>query len=190
MYCYNIPVTAEKTKEGLKPVEVLISEERLQKRIGELAAQIATDYEGKDLILLGVLKGSVFFLADLTRALHKEGASPILAFKGASSYGSEMISSGNLKETIGLDTDIEGKHVLVVEDIADTGHTLEELLGQLQGLNPASLKTCVLLDKVERREVEVPLDYVGFPIPNVFVVGYCIDYNEMYRYLPFVGFIK
>ena len=190
MYCYNISVTTEAIKDRLKPVEVLIPEEKLQSRIGELAAQIAKDYEGKDLVLLGVLKGSVFFLADLTRALHKEGAVPVLAFKGASSYGSGTTSSGNLKETIGLDTDIEGKHVLVVEDIADTGHTLKGLLDQLQELNPASLKTCVLLNKAERREVEVPLDYIGFEIPNVFVVGYCIDYNEMYRYLPFVGFIE
>lgn len=166
---------------------VLLSQEQLSARVSELRAQLAQDYAGKDPVFVGVLKGAVPFFKDITSEL------PIPCcydFVCASSYGAETSSSGQvrlLKDTV---MDLRGRHVVVLEDILDTGYTLEFLKKHLLQKQPASLKLCVLLDKPERRKVPLCADYVGFSIPNVFVVGYGLDYNEYYRNLPFVGVLK
>ncbi|NOZ28822.1 MAG: hypoxanthine phosphoribosyltransferase [Chloroflexi bacterium] len=166
---------------------VLISEEELQARIAELGEQISRDYKGRALLLIAVLKGSVLFMADLMRAIHIPHA---IDFMATSSYGSGTESSGVVRILKDLDEPIEGKDVLVVEDIIDTGRTLDYLLRILEERNPASLRVCTLLDKRERREVDVPVHYVGFTIPNEFVIGYGLDYAQIYRNLPFIGVLK
>lgn len=173
--------------ESREKVSVLISQEELQKRIKELAQEICRDYEGKDLLLIGVLKGSFMFLADLLRYLPPNTA---VDFMGTSSYGASTQSSGEVRITKDLEHSPAGKHVLLVEDIVDTGLTLRYLLDTLRARQPASIKVCALLDKPARRRVRVSLDYYGFIIPNAFVVGYGLDYQERYRGLPYVGVLE
>ncbi len=167
--------------------QVLISSERLQARIAELGAQISADYAGKDVLLVCVLKGGVLFLADLMRSLSVPHA---IDFMAVSSYGAgARESTGVVRIQMDLGTNITGRHVLVVEDIVDSGRTLEYITRLLGTRMPASLRVCALLDKVERREVPVSLDYVGFEIPDQFVFGYGLDLDELYRNLPFIGVV-
>jgi len=167
--------------------EVLLSEERIQDRVRELGEQISADYQGKDLLLVCVLKGGVMFLTDLMRHLDIPHA---IDFMAISSYGASTESSGVVRILMDLNTSIEGKNVLVVEDIVDTGHTLDYILRNLSTRRPASLKVCALLSKPSRRLLEVPIHYTGFEIPNKFVIGYGLDFGEKYRNLPFVGVLK
>ena len=164
--------------------EVLIDQEALQRRIAELGEEISADYAGRDLLLVGVLKGAVFFMADLMRGL----AIPCeIDFMAISSYGDSTDSSGVVRILKDLDINIEGRDVLVVEDIIDSGLTLSYLMRNLEAREPASLEICALLTKPERREIEVPVRYVGFEIPNRFVIGYGLDFGERDRNLPYVG---
>ncbi|HPU69868.1 MAG TPA: hypoxanthine phosphoribosyltransferase [Coprothermobacter proteolyticus] len=163
---------------------ILISESELQAKVAELANQISRDYEGKTPLLVGILKGAFVFLSDLIRHV----TIPVhVDFMQVSSYGSGTESSGIVKILKDLDISVEGRHVIVVEDIVDTGVTMQHLLELLSARKPASLAVCALLDKKERRLVDVHLNYVGFEIPNAFVVGYGLDYAEYYRNLPFIG---
>ena len=164
--------------------EVLIEEDAIQARIGELGAEISADYAGRDLLLVGVLKGAVFFMADLMRELTVPCE---IDFMAISSYGAGVDSSGVVRILKDLDVSIEGRNVLVVEDIIDSGLTLSYLKRTLSARRPASLEICALLTKPERREVEVPVRYTGFEIPNRFVVGYGLDFAERYRNLRYVG---
>jgi hypoxanthine phosphoribosyltransferase len=167
---------------------VLISSEEIQEKILELGKQIVADYTPiGDLLLVGVLKGCIMFMVDLARAIPMPLA---IDFIATSSYGHSTESSGVVRLLKDLDTDIAGRHVLIVEDIIDSGLTLEYLRQQLLRRNPASLKICALLNKPERRMVDVPIDYHGFDIPNAFVVGYGLDYNELYRNLPYIGVLR
>ena len=168
---------------GTERVSVLLSGARIQRRIREIARQIRRDFPDEPLLLVGVLKGAVFFLADLARQISGEVTFDFIA---VSSYGKDSRSSGQVKLNKDLDSSIEGKTVIVVEDILDTGLTLRYLLRILQHRKPKNLRVAVLLDKAERRLTEVRADYVGFPIPNEFVVGYGLDYAERYRNLPAV----
>lgn len=166
---------------------VLISQEELQKRVRELGAQISADYRDLNPLLLCVLKGGFLFLADLSRALTiRHGVD----FMAISSYGNSTVSSGVVRILKDLDTDISGRHVLIVEDIIDTGNTLAYLLENLRVRQPASLRICALLTKPARRQVPLHIDYVGFEIPDEFVIGYGLDFAEDYRNLPFIGVLK
>jgi hypoxanthine phosphoribosyltransferase len=164
--------------------EVLVTAEDLQRRVAELGAEITADYAGRPLLLVGVLKGAVFFLSDLMRYI--EGPVEV-DFMAVASYGSATDSSGVVRILKDLDASIEGRDVLIVEDIVDSGLTLQYLLRNLGSRNPASLEVCALLTKPERRKVDLPTRYVGFEIPNKFVVGYGLDYAERHRNLPFVA---
>ena len=164
--------------------EILIEEEPLQARIAELGAEISSEYEGHDLLLVGVLKGAVFFMADLMRELSIPCE---IDFRAISSYGAATDSSGVVRILKDLDTNIAGRDVLVVEDIIDSGLTLSYLMRSLKARKPASLEICALLTKPERREIEVPVKFVGFEIPNKFVIGYGLDFAERYRNLPYVA---
>ncbi|HET8651376.1 MAG TPA: hypoxanthine phosphoribosyltransferase [Gaiellaceae bacterium] len=164
--------------------EILIEEEALRERIAELGAEVSADYAGKDLLLVGVLKGAVFFMADLMRHITVPCE---VDFMAISSYGASTDSSGVVRILKDLDETIEGRNVLVVEDIIDSGLTLSYLTRTLGARNPASLEICALLTKPERREVDVPVRYTGFEIPNRFVVGYGLDFAERYRNLRYVG---
>ena len=166
---------------------VLISEEELQARVRDVGAEISRDYEDLNPLLLCVLKGGYLFLADLTRALTIDHS---VDFMAVSSYGKSTESTGVVRILKDLDSDINGRHVLIVEDIIDTGHTLSYLLENLRVRGPASLKICCLLSKPSRRTVHLDIDYVGFEIPNEFVIGYGLDYGESYRNLPFIGVLK
>jgi hypoxanthine phosphoribosyltransferase len=167
--------------------EILIDEERLQARVAELGAQVTTDYRGRDLLLVCVLKGAVFFLADLMRRIDL----PVeVDFMAISSYGAGVDSSGVVRILKDLDVPIEGRNVLVVEDIVDSGLTLSYLLRALESRGPASLEVCALLTKPERRENEVECRYIGFEIPNRFVIGYGLDFAERYRNLPYIGVVR
>ena len=165
----------------------VVSADELNRRIGELAAEVSCDYEGKDVLLLGILKGAVFFLSDLMRALELEAE---VDFMAISSYGSATKSSGVVRILKDLDRPIEDRHVLIVEDIVDSGLTLRYLLGNLGGRNPRSLEVCALLSKRGARLVDIPVKYVGFEIPNEFVIGYGLDYDERYRSLPYVATLE
>lgn len=165
-------------------MEILLTEQMLARRVAELARAIEADYQGKDLLLVGVLKGAVIFLADLMRHLSLPLA---VDFMAVASYGAATKSSGVVRILKDLDMPLSARHVLLVEDIVDTGLTLRYLLDVLKTRSPASLRTCVLLDKPDRRQVEVPVDYCGFVIPDVFVVGYGLDYAENYRQLPYIA---
>jgi len=167
--------------------EVLIEADRLQERIRELGRELSADYAGRELLLVGVLKGAVFFMADLMRALTVPCE---IDFMAISSYGAATDSSGVVRILKDLDINIEGRHVLVVEDIIDSGLTLSYLLRNLESREPASLEICALLTKPERREIDVPVRYTGFEIPNRFVIGYGLDFAERYRNLPFIGVLK
>jgi hypoxanthine phosphoribosyltransferase len=164
--------------------EILIEEEPLQSRIRELGAEISQEYEGRDLLLVGVLKGAVFFMADLMRELTIPCE---IDFMAISSYGAATDSSGVVRILKDLDANIAGRDVLVVEDIIDSGLTLSYLMRSLKARKPASLEICALLTKPERREIEVPVRFVGFEIPNKFVIGYGLDFAERYRNLPYVA---
>jgi hypoxanthine phosphoribosyltransferase len=168
-------------------LEVLVTTEKIVERIRELGAEIARDYSGRNPLLIGVLKGACLFLSDLMRAIDI----PLnVEFMAISSYGAEMRTSGEVRIMKDLDVAIEGRHILVVEDIVDTGLTLSYLLANLQSRGAASVKLAALLDKYERREKEVAIDYLGFPIPDKFVVGYGLDFAERYRNLPFIAVLK
>ena len=168
-------------------VEVLISEEVVEERISELAEQISKEYEGKDLHIICILKGSIFFTCELAKRI----TVPVtLDFMSVSSYGSDTKSSGVVRIVKDLDESIKGKDVIVIEDIVDSGNTLSYLLEMLNDRKPASLKLCTLLDKPERRRKPVHVDYTGFQIPDEFVVGYGLDYDQKYRNLPYVGIVK
>lgn len=171
------------------PFAELISADAIATRVAELGAQITHDYAARDgdIVVIGVLKGSVIFLADLARHI----AAPIyMDFIGISSYGDETVSSGVVQITQDLSRPIEGKHVIVVEDIVDTGHTVAYLMENLKTRRPASVALCSLLHKPERSEREVAIDYLGFTIPNKFVVGYGLDVAQQYRNLPFIGYVQ
>lgn len=166
---------------------ILISEEQIEACVRNLGARISADYRGRDLTLVCVLKGGIVFLADLIRAIEV----PIsLDFMATSSYGFSTESSGVVRILKDLDMNIEGKHILLVEDIIDTGHTLNYLLRILQERRPASLRICTLLNKPSRRQAEIAIDYLGFDIPNEFVVGYGLDFDENYRNLSYIGVLK
>jgi hypoxanthine phosphoribosyltransferase len=164
--------------------ETLVSEEDLQRRVRELGQEISRDYEGRDLFLVGVLKGAVFFLSDLMRAIDVPSE---VDFMAVASYGSSTDSSGVVRILKDLDASIEGREVLIVEDIVDSGLTLSYLLRTLRAREPRSLEVCALLTKPERRKVELPIRYVGFEIPNRFAIGYGLDHAERYRNLPYVA---
>jgi hypoxanthine phosphoribosyltransferase len=166
---------------------ILIDAEVLHRRICELGQAIDAEYAGKDLLLISVLKGSVVFMADLIRAISIPHE---VDFMATSSYGTETQSSGVVRILKDLNKSIEGRHVLIVEDIIDSGHTLDYLARILRARQPASLRIMTLLDKPERREVPIVVDWVGFAIPNEFVIGYGLDYNELYRNLPYIGILK
>ncbi|MEE9508389.1 MAG: hypoxanthine phosphoribosyltransferase [Anaerolineales bacterium] len=168
--------------------EVLIDEERLQKRIKELGAEISQDYKGKVLLLICILRGGVMFLTDLMRAIT---VPHMIDFMAVSSYGvGTRESAGHVRITLDLTTSIAGRDVLLVEDIIDSGNTIASVLAMLRTRDPNSLRVCTLLDKAERRESEVPIHYRGFEIPNKFVFGYGLDLDEYYRNLPFVGVVQ
>ena len=164
--------------------EILIDADDLQRRIAELGDEISADYRGRDLLLLGVLKGAVFFMSDLMRRLTIPCE---IDFMAISSYGASTDSSGVVRILKDLDINIEGRHVLVVEDIIDSGLTLSYLMRMLESREPESLEICALLTKPERREIDVDVRYTGFEIPNRFVIGYGLDFAERYRNLPYVA---
>ena len=165
-------------------VDVLFTEKQIQDRLGELAAAIEADYEGKDILLVGVLKGAVMVMADLARHISRHVEMDWMAI---SSYGSGTKSSGVVRILKDLDTDISGRHVLVVEDIIDTGLTLSWLISNLNSRGPASVEICTLLRKPEAQQMSVDVKYVGYDIPNEFVVGYGLDFDERYRNLRSIG---
>jgi hypoxanthine phosphoribosyltransferase len=162
----------------------LVEQDDLARRVRELGAQISGDYDGREIFLVGVLKGAVFFVADLMRHLEVHCA---IDFMAVASYGSSTDSSGVVRILKDLDVSIEGRDVLIVEDIVDSGLTLNYLLRTLRARNPASLEVCALLTKPERRKVDLPIRYVGFEIPNEFAIGYGLDHGERYRNLPYVA---
>ncbi len=166
---------------------VLFSEEELRRRVRELGERITADYAGKTLVIISVLRGSYIFMADLTRCIDLPCT---VDFMSVSSYGKGVTSSGQVQVTKDLSDDIEGKDVIVVEDILDSGNTLFYLMQLLQARRPASVRLCALLDKPERRVKEITADYSGFTIPDAFVVGYGLDYAGKYRNLPYIGILK
>ena len=168
-------------------LEVLFSEEQLDRRVREIAAQIEKDYEGKEIVLISVLRGSFVFMADLCRRIDLPCT---VDFMSVSSYGKGTSSSGQVQITKDLSSDISGKHIIVVEDILDSGNTLSYLLKLLEQRNPASIRLCTLLDKPDRRVKQVEVHYSGFSIPDAFVVGYGLDYAEKYRNMPYIGILK
>lgn len=166
---------------------ILVSEEDIRRRVKELGKEITKSYEGKELIVVGILKGAVVFLSDLARSIEM----PVMIdFMAVSSYGKSSISTGEVRIMKDLDFSVEGKDVLIVEDIIDTGLTLNYLKDILSKRGANSVRICTLLDKPDRRTVGVQIDFLGFEIPDEFVVGYGLDYNEMYRNYPFVGALK
>ena len=167
--------------------EVLIDEDALAGKITELADEISNDYAERDLLLIGVLKGAVFFMADLMRQITVPCE---VDFMAISSYGSSTDSSGVVRILKDLDINIRDRHVLVVEDIIDSGLTLQYLMRNLRAREPASLEVCALMTKPGRREIEIPVRYIGFEIPNRFVIGYGLDFAERYRNLPYVGVLN
>ena len=168
--------------------KVLITDAQLQARVKELGAQLSQDYAGKNPLLISILRGGVVFLTDLMRAT---SIPHHIEFMAVSSYGvGARASRGQPRITLDLNTDIQNRHVVLVEDVVDSGHTIAHVLKMLATRNPSSLKVCALLDKPSRRETYVPLAYVGFEIPNEFVFGYGLDLDEYYRNLPFIGVVK
>jgi len=171
----------------MEKIKKIISKSDIQKKVKKLAVQISKDYKSKDLVLIGILKGAIVFLSDLMRNLSTPVSMDLIQ---VSSYGASMSSAGVIKMKKDIDIDVKGKNVLIVEDIIDYGYTLDYLLKYLSKKNPESLSVCVLLDKVARRRVEVPLKYRGFEVPDKFMVGYGLDWAEKYRNLPYIGFIS
>ena len=168
-------------------LEVLVSEEEIKQKVSEIAERIMKDYKGKNLVLIGILKGSLIFMADLMRAVDLRCT---LDFMSVSSYGDGTSSSGVVKILKDLDQPIEGKDVLIIEDIIDTGYTLSYLKEILTARNPNSIKFATLLDKPSRRKADIDVDYVCFEVPDEFVVGYGIDFAQEYRNLPYIGILK
>lgn len=168
-------------------VKVVISEEEVNKRVKEMGEQISKDYAGKSVHLVCVLRGGVYFMTELSKRITVPCT---IDFMSASSYGSGTESSGHIKINKDLDDPIEGKNVIVVEDIIDSGRTLSHLMDFLQSRNPESLALCTLLDKPDRRVVEVDVDYTGFTVPDLFIVGYGLDYDQKYRNLPYIGLVE
>lgn len=168
-------------------MKILIDEARIEARVKELGIQISEDYKGKNLFVIGILKGAVLFMSDLIKKIDVPLS---IDFIAVSSYGKSTRSSGIVRILKDLDEEIDGKDVLIVEDIVDTGLTLKFIADNLLSRNPASLKVCCLLDKPSRRKIEVCVDYVGFEIPDAFVVGYGLDYAQKYRNLPYIGVIE
>ena len=167
--------------------EILLTEEMLKNKVAELGAQITRDYADKEIFAIGILRGAVVFMADLIRAIER----PVqIDFMAVSSYGMQADSSGIVRILKDLDSSITGKHVLIIEDIIDSGQTLSYLIKNLTERKPASFQLCTLMNKPERRKVDLPVKYVGFEIPNEFVVGYGLDYAEKYRNLPYLGVLK
>ncbi|SHK29606.1 hypoxanthine phosphoribosyltransferase [Desulforamulus aeronauticus] len=167
--------------------KILLDEEHIKERVAQLALQISQDYQGESILMVGILKGAMVFLADLVRHIN---VPTFFDFMAVSSYGAGTVSSGAVRILKDLDKSIHGRHVIIVEDIVDTGLTLQYLVENIKARGPASLKVCTLLDKPSRRKVEVPIDYNGFSIPDEFVVGYGLDYNERYRNLPYIAVLK
>jgi hypoxanthine phosphoribosyltransferase len=167
--------------------EILVQQDDLAHRVRELAGEISRDYEGRDLLLIGVLKGAVFFLSDLMRSLEVPCE---VDFMAVASYGSSTDSSGVVRILKDLDAPIAGREVLIVEDIVDSGLTLSYLLRTLRARDPATLEVCALLTKPERRKVDLPIKYVGFEIPNRFAIGYGLDHAERFRHLPYVAVLE
>ena len=167
--------------------EILIDKDQLAERVRELGEEISADYAGKEILMIGVLRGAVVFMADLARAISLPVA---LDFMAVSSYGASTSSSGIVRILKDLDEDLAGKHVLIVEDIIDSGLTLNYLVDNLKSRQPASVRLCTLLNKPSRRKAPVHVDYNGFTIPDYFVVGYGLDFAEKYRNLPFIGILQ
>lgn len=168
-------------------LSILLSEEDIKKRVAELGAQISRDYEGKEPIFVGVLKGSFIFMADLMRSVTVQSS---VDFMAVSSYGNKSVTTGAVKINKDLSQDIEHRDIIIVEDILDSGITLSYLMQYLQARNPASIRIATLLDKPARRCRDIKADYAGFEVPDAFVVGYGLDYAEKYRALPFIGVLK
>ena len=168
-------------------LKVLLTEEQIHERVAELGAQIAKDYADKNLLLVSVLKGSVAFMADLMRAIDIPLA---IDFMAVSSYGSGVKTSGVVKIIKDLEIDLTGRDLLIVEDILDSGMTLSYIIDMLETRNPNSVRICTLLDKPERHQVDVPVESIGFTVPDEFVIGYGLDYDERYRNLPYIGVLK
>jgi hypoxanthine phosphoribosyltransferase len=167
--------------------EILITDDQIREKTAELGRQITKDYRGKNPLLICILKGGLMFLADLMREIDI----PVeIDFMAVSSYGDATESSGVVRILMDLDRNIKGRHVLIVEDIIDTGRTLTYIMDNLRTRGPASVRVCTMLDKPARRILDIPIDYVGFEIPDRFVIGYGLDYGEIYRNLPFVGVLK
>lgn len=175
----------QKMKDDIK--KVLIDENELKAIVKRLGAEITADYLGKDVLLIGILKGSVIFMADLMREIDVPCN---IDFMAVSSYGNGTESSGRVKINKDLDNDIQGKDIIIIEDILDSGKTLYYIRDILSARKPASIKICTLFDKPERREADIKADYVGSLVPNEFIVGYGLDYSEYYRNLPFIGVLK
>ena len=167
--------------------KILVSQEELAKRVEQLGQEITKDYAGQEILMIGVLRGAAIFMADLSRAIKVPVA---LDFMAVSSYGNSTSSSGVVRIIKDLDEDVKGKHVLIVEDIIDSGLTLNYLIDYIKSRDPKSVKICTLLNKPDRRKIEVPIAYNGFTIPDYFVVGFGLDYAEKYRNLPFIGILR
>ena len=172
----------------MENLNVLIDEEKLNNRIKEMAKQIENEYKNEEIVLVCILKGAVYFTVELSKNI--KDSSIILDFMKVSSYGEGTQTTGNVELKVDLSTNIENKNVIIVEDIIDSGYTLNYLYDYLKSKNPKTLKICVLLDKKERREKDIRVDYTGFEIENKFVVGYGLDYADKYRNLPYVGYIE
>lgn len=172
----------------MENLDVLIDEEKLNNRIKEIAKQIENEYKNEEIVLVCILKGAVYFTVELSKSI--KYSSVILDFMKVSSYGEGTVTTGNVELKVDLSTNIENKNVIIVEDIIDSGYTLNYLYDYLKSKNPKTLKICVLLDKKERREKDINVDYIGFEIDNKFVVGYGLDYADKYRNLPYVGYIE
>ena len=169
--------------------QILLSEEELSERVQEMGKQISKDFAGRSILAICILKGSVVFFSDLIRAID-EDIDVQIAFISAASYGASSKSSGDVKVTEIMEIPIDGRDIILVEDIVDSGHTLERMLDAFEKKGASSITICTLLDKPERREVEVNVDYSGFTIPNEFVVGYGLDFDQRYRNLPYIGILK
>ncbi len=168
-------------------VRVMLSEEELEGRIAELGAQISADYEGESVFLVCILKGAAFFACELAKRI----TVPVtIDFMATSSYGSGTVSTGEIQIKKDLDLGVEGRNVIIVEDIIDSGNTLNYLSELFKGRRAKSVKLCAMLDKPDRREVDVDMDYIGFTIPDAFVVGYGLDYDQKYRNLPYIGIVE
>ena len=171
----------------METIDVLFTEAQVDERVRQIAAQISKDYEGEEVHLVCILKGSIFFAADLAKRI----TCPVtLDFMSVSSYGDGTESSGRVRIAKDLDENIAGKNVIVIEDIIDSGRTLSFLLEMLSARKPKSLKLCTFLNKPDRRVIDIPVDYIGFDIPDKFVVGYGMDYAQKYRALPYIGVVK